>query len=185
MADAELGQLFANALPNTLDTTVDFTDGDGAADDARAAAPRRSRPRPLPAHGAQPDGHAGLRRRGLAGAAEWADPLRVPAVRRRLPVPLPDPRQLLADEVAAALPTEGVLPYETDGYGNALYMDDANVPSLLSLTYLGCLSADDPRYRATRAFVLRRFTRPWFAWANSLFGELVLGLDAQRSHLLR
>ncbi|WP_442776230.1 glycoside hydrolase family 125 protein [Sphaerotilus montanus] len=161
----------------------------------------------------------------------------------------------LADEVAAALPTEGVLPYETDGYGNALYMDDANVPSLLSLPYLGCLSVDDPRYRATRAFVLsednpfffrgragcgiggphcglgmiwpialtmqamtstddaeilrclgmlkashagtgfmhesfhqddvRRFTRPWFAWANSLFGELVLRLDAHRPHLLR
>ncbi len=161
----------------------------------------------------------------------------------------------LADEVAAALPDRGVLPYETDGYGNALYMDDANVPSLLSLPYLGGLAADDPRYRATRAFVLSeanpfffrgragrgiggphcglgmiwpialtmqaltstddaeilqclamlkashagtgfmhesfhqddaaRYTRPWFAWANSLFGELILTLDAQRPQLLR
>jgi uncharacterized protein len=161
----------------------------------------------------------------------------------------------LADEVEAALPRDGLLPFETDGYGNALYMDDSNVPSLLSLPYLGCLSADDPRYRATRAFALSddnpfcfsgragrgiggphcglgmiwpmaltmqamtsdddaeilqclatlkathagtwfmhesfhqddaaRFTRPWFAWANSLFGELVLQLAAQRPHLLR
>ncbi len=28
--------------------------------------------------------------------------------------------------------------YEVDGFGNKLYMDDANVPSLLSLPYLGC-----------------------------------------------
>ena len=161
----------------------------------------------------------------------------------------------LADEVAAALPTSAVLPYETDGYGNAVFMDDANVPSLLSLPYLGCLDVNDPRYRATRAFVLSdanpfcfegragrgiggphcgmrmiwplaltmqamtssddaeilqclttlkhsdagtgfmhesfhqddasHYTRPWFAWANSLFGELILQLDAQRPHLLR
>jgi meiotically up-regulated gene 157 (Mug157) protein len=161
----------------------------------------------------------------------------------------------LADEVEAALPTSTVLPYETDGFGNAVFMDDANVPSLLSLPYLGCLDAHDPRYRATRAFVLSdanpfcfegragrgiggphcgmgmiwplaltmqamtsnddaeiirclttlkhsdagtgfmhesfhqddasRYTRPWFAWANSLFGELILQLDAQRPHLLR
>jgi uncharacterized protein len=161
----------------------------------------------------------------------------------------------LAAEVEAALPTSTLLPYETDGHGNALYMDDANVPSLLSLPYLGCMAADDPRYRATRAFVLShdnpfffsgaagrgiggphcglgmiwplaltmqaltssddaeilgclstlastdagtgfmhesfhqddatRYTRPWFAWANSLFGELILQLAATRPHLLR
>ena len=161
----------------------------------------------------------------------------------------------LAGEVEAALPTGPVLPFETDGYRNALYMDDANVPSLLSLPYLGCMAADDPRYIATRAFVLSeenpfffsgpagrgiggphcglgmiwpmaltmqamtstddaeivqclatlvntdagtgfmhesfhqddatRYTRPWFAWANSLFGELILQLAVQRPHLLR
>ncbi|MBR1594459.1 MAG: glycoside hydrolase family 125 protein [Alloprevotella sp.] len=134
--------------------------------------------------------------------------------------------------------------FEVDGYGNALLMDDANIPSLLSLPYISDVSADDPVYQNTRRFVwsednpyffrgtaaegiggphvrlqyvwpmslivraltsnspaerqecldtlLRtdagtkfmheafdcnnpeRFTRSWFAWANTLFGELVL-----------
>lgn len=133
--------------------------------------------------------------------------------------------------------------YETDGFGNYNLMDDANVPSLLSIPYLGYRSADDPIYQNTRAFILSRdnpyfyegryarglgsphtpagqiwpiglimqglttndraeqaeiikqlvettagtafmhesfdpndparFTREWFAWANSLFGEFV------------
>jgi meiotically up-regulated gene 157 (Mug157) protein len=44
--------------------------------------------------------------------------------------------------------------YEVDGHGGVLEMDDANVPSLLSLPRLGYCQADDPLYRATRAFVL-------------------------------
>jgi len=44
--------------------------------------------------------------------------------------------------------------YETDGAGHYVLIDDANVPSLLSLPYLGCCLADDPIYRNTRAFVL-------------------------------
>jgi meiotically up-regulated gene 157 (Mug157) protein len=31
----------------------------------------------------------------------------------------------------------------------------------------------------------RRFTRKWFAWANTLLGELVLKVRAERPHLLR
>jgi uncharacterized protein len=170
----------------------------------------------------------------------------------------------LADEVAAALdahataahPRAGrVWAYEVDGFGNALFMDDANVPSLLSLPYLGACAADGPLYRRTRALVLSvdnpyffrgraaegiggphaglgmiwplaltmraltsaddgeiraslralrdthagtgfmhesfdrddasRFTRKWFAWANTLFGELVLKVRAERPSLLR
>ena len=32
-----------------------------------------------------------------------------------------------------------VLAYEVDGFGNQLFMDDANVPSLLALPYLGAM----------------------------------------------
>lgn len=144
--------------------------------------------------------------------------------------------------------------YEVDGLGGVHLMDDANVPSLLSLPYLGFCSADDPRYLRTRAFCLSAdnpyfvsgkaaagigsphtgpgtiwpmalsmqaltatdddeilaclrqlkathagtgfmhesfradnaadFTRPWFAWANTLFGELIVTLHHQRPHLL-
>ena len=45
------------------------------------------------------------------------------------------------------------LPYEIDGYGGAVFMDDANVPSLLSLPLLGYMSASDPANIATRQAV--------------------------------
>ncbi len=142
-----------------------------------------------------------------------------------------------------------ILAYEADGLGNHLLMDDANVPSLLSLPYLGICEKDDPLYLRTRAFVLShenpyyhqgqyacgvgsphtpegyvwpialcvqamtssdikeiaslvkallnthagtgfmhesfdpndpaQFTRSWFAWANSMFGELMYRLYEQ------
>jgi meiotically up-regulated gene 157 (Mug157) protein len=28
------------------------------------------------------------------------------------------------------------------------------------------------------------FTRPWFAWANTLFGELIIKVSETRPHLL-
>lgn len=51
--------------------------------------------------------------------------------------------------------------YETDGLGNYGLMDDANVPSLLSVPYLGYARSDDPIYRNTRRFVLSR-DNPYF-----------------------
>jgi len=47
-----------------------------------------------------------------------------------------------------------VYAYEVDGLGNALLMDDANMPSLLSLPLTANVSTADPQYRATRRFVL-------------------------------
>ena len=43
--------------------------------------------------------------------------------------------------------------FEIDGFGNHLLMDDANVPSLLSLPYLDALPVDDEIYQNTRAFI--------------------------------
>lgn len=170
----------------------------------------------------------------------------------------------LANEVRSALnnfaiahhPTHGdIYAYEVDGFGNTLMMDDANIPSLLSLPYLDAFSADNPLYQSTRRFILSRdnpyffkghsaegiggphiglgmiwhlsiimraltsnedteiiecismlkrthaetgfmhesfhqdgpsqFTRKWFAWANSLFGELILKIHNERPHILK
>jgi len=168
-----------------------------------------------------------------------------------------------ADELTATLKDWGtthlpdgtrVWAYEVDGFGNALFMDDANTPGLLGLAYLGCVERIDPLYRTTRAAVLSpanpyffkgtaaegvggphigmdmiwpmsimiraltsdsdaeiavclnmlktttagtgfmheafnkdnpaNFTRPWFAWANTLFGELILDILKRKPYLL-
>ena len=165
--------------------------------------------------------------------------------------------QALASEVETALKQYAVVDhpkygkiyaYEVDGFGNHLLMDDANVPSLLGMGYLGDVPMDDPVYQNTRRFVWSEdnpwffrgkagegiggphigydmvwpmsimmkcftatdddeirwcmrtllatdagtgfihesfnkdnandYTRPWFAWQNTLFGELVLKLIA-------
>jgi len=54
-----------------------------------------------------------------------------------------------------------IIAFEADGFGNQLFMDDANCPSLLALPYLGCISSTDPLYKSTRSFVLSN-DNPWF-----------------------
>jgi len=148
----------------------------------------------------------------------------------------------------------GIWAFEVDGYGNQLFMDDANIPGLLSLPYLGCCEVQNPIYQRTRRLILgeqnpyffkgraaegvggphegldmiwpmaliaqamtsisepeirqclhwlrtthagsgfmhesfnkddpAKFTRAWFAWANTLFGELVVKLSQERPNLL-
>ena len=50
---------------------------------------------------------------------------------------------------------------EIDGFGNALFMDDANVPNLLSIPYLGYTDYHDEIYKNTRKFSLST-ANPWF-----------------------
>lgn len=51
--------------------------------------------------------------------------------------------------------------YEADGFGNHLFMDDANVPSLMSLAYLGIHKPNDGLYQHTRTYLLSEFN-PWY-----------------------
>ena len=51
--------------------------------------------------------------------------------------------------------------YEVDGLGNALFMDDANIPSLLSLPLLAGTSLDVDLYRNSREFILSH-ENPYF-----------------------
>jgi uncharacterized protein len=53
------------------------------------------------------------------------------------------------------LPNRGwMYVYETDGYGHDDLMDDANIPNLTALPYIGWCSTDDPDYLTTRRFTL-------------------------------
>lgn len=76
----------------------------------------------------------------------------------------------LAQEVEAALKAHAVIDhpqygkiyaYEVNGFGSYNLMDDANVPSLLALPYLGAVKNDDPVYLNTRKFLLSE-NNPFF-----------------------
>lgn len=58
---------------------------------------------------------------------------------------------------------------ETDGFGNHVLADDANVPSLLSAPYLGFCLPDDPIYRNTRRFILSE-DNPFFYQGSAASG---------------
>lgn len=84
----------------------------------------------------------------------------------------------LAAEIEAALTEYAIVEhkkygqiwaYEVDGFGSHVVMDDANVPSLLSLPYLGLCNLDDPIYQNTRRFILSQ-DNPWFFNGSVLSG---------------
>ena len=56
---------------------------------------------------------------------------------------------------------QAVFAYEVDGLGNYSLMDDANVPSLLSIPYLGYCDIEDEIYQATRNLLLSK-KNPYF-----------------------
>lgn len=62
-----------------------------------------------------------------------------------------------------------IFAYETNGFGGRYVMDDANVPSLLSLPYLGFLARDDPTYKATRELLLSG-KNPYYAAGRNFSG---------------
>lgn len=50
---------------------------------------------------------------------------------------------------------------EADGMGNTILMDDANIPSLISIPYIGYSDADDELYQNTRKMLLS-FDNPYY-----------------------
>ncbi|KAI9366585.1 Six-hairpin glycosidase-like protein, partial [Pilaira anomala] len=61
-------------------------------------------------------------------------------------------------------PTYGkIFAYEVDGYGSSLIMDDANIPSLLSLSFIGFINQNDTLYQNTRKLVLSKNNPYYFS----------------------
>lgn len=59
--------------------------------------------------------------------------------------------------------------YETDGFGNYCLMDDAGTPGLMSIPYLGYVTAEDPIYQNTRRFALSK-ENPFYYEGNAARG---------------
>ena len=55
-----------------------------------------------------------------------------------------------------------VFAYEVDGYGSAILMDDANLPSLLALPLLGFVDTTNKVYQNTRKMILEKAGNPYY-----------------------
>ncbi|MBC1363030.1 glycoside hydrolase family 125 protein [Listeria welshimeri] len=70
-------------------------------------------------------------------------------------------------------PTFGeIFAFEVDGLGNQLLMDDANVPSLLSMPIINYLEKESPIYQNTRKFILSKSNPYYFE------GQLAKGIGS-------
>jgi len=70
-------------------------------------------------------------------------------------------------------PTHGTIyAYEVDGLGNSLLMDDANVPSLLSIPYLGYTHYNATIYENTRQFIFSPDNPTYQKGNNKLTGMI-------------
>ena len=63
-----------------------------------------------------------------------------------------------------------VFAFEVDGYGSSIIMDDANLPSLLSLPLLGFLGRDERTYQNTRKMILSKEGNPYYLTGRALSG---------------
>lgn len=63
-----------------------------------------------------------------------------------------------------------VFAFEVDGYGSAILMDDANLPSLLALPLLGFLRAEEQTYQNTRKMILDKRGNPYFLTGKAFKG---------------
>lgn len=84
---------------------------------------------------------------------------------------------MFSKEIRNAVETLSIVPmeemefyaYEIDGFGQYHIMDDANLPSLLSMPYFGYCTKDAPRYKNTRKMVLSD-RNPYFYKGSVLSG---------------
>ena len=91
----------------------------------------------------------------------------------------------LRDEVQTGIQTYGLVftpnygyiyAYEVDGFGHALTIDDANVPSLLSAPYIGYGSSSSFVYRNTRKFLLSKDNPTYYV------GKYARGIGSQHTN---
>ncbi|KAI7568718.1 glycoside hydrolase family 125 protein [Hortaea werneckii] len=63
-----------------------------------------------------------------------------------------------------------VFAFEVDGYGSSILMDDANVPSLLALPYLGFVRPEERTYQNTRKMILSKSGNPYYLTGSDFSG---------------
>ncbi|KAL8782520.1 MAG: hypothetical protein Q9213_005323, partial [Squamulea squamosa] len=63
-----------------------------------------------------------------------------------------------------------VFAFEVDGYGSAIIMDDANLPSLLALPLMGFVKKGNKVYQNTRKMILERAGNPYYFEGRAFAG---------------